>query len=132
MNMECFDRQLERIQLASGTGTLKELASLLGVGQAAITHARRRNKIPSSWLVTLMQYKGIYPEWILSGSGPVYAASPAGTMHYESGAEAAERKAYEEALRRIPSRMLADELVRRIAVSQGALVLNHCNGKEGI
>ena len=39
-------------------------------------------------------------------------------LRYETGDEAAEREAAEEALRYIPPRMLADELVRRIAVPQ--------------
>ena len=37
---------------------------------------------------------------------------------YETDEEVTARKADEEALRRLPSRMLADELVRRVAVSQ--------------
>lgn len=37
---------------------------------------------------------------------------------YESGGDYAIKKAHEDALRRFPSRILADELVRRIAVSQ--------------
>lgn len=42
--------------------------------------------------------------------------------HYETGAEFTECQVDEEALRRLPSRKLADELVRRIAVSQEKLL----------
>ena len=40
------------------------------------------------------------------------------------------RKADEEALRRLPSHMLAEELVRRIAVSQGHAFCSECLGNQ--
>ena len=65
-----------------------------------------------------MRYKLVNPEWVLTGNGPTYVSFPPTEPRYETGDEFAERRANEEALRRLPSRMLADELVRRIAVSQ--------------
>ena len=49
---------------------------------------------------------------------------------YETADEAAGRKADEEALRRLPSHMLAEELVRRIAVSQEHAFCSECLGNQ--
>ncbi|CAK7058623.1 MAG: hypothetical protein DELT_01324 [Desulfovibrio sp.] len=48
----------------------------------------------------------------------IYISFSLAEFRYETGDAATERLANEEALRRIPTRMLADELVRRVAVSQ--------------
>lgn len=113
-----FDEQMERIKFITGKRTQNELANLLGVKQSSVSDAKRRGKIPSSWLVILMRVKNVHPEWILTGNGPYFLPQQPEAGRYETGDEAAECRADEEALRRLPSRMLADELVRRIAVSQ--------------
>lgn len=41
---------MERIRFITGTETQAELADLLGVRQSFISDAKRRGKIPSSWL----------------------------------------------------------------------------------
>ena len=118
MGNQIFDTQMERIKLITGKRTQAELAEFFGIRQSSVSDAKRRGKIPSSWLVILMRVKNVFPEWVLTGKGPCYVTLPAPPGCYETGGIAAERKADEEALRRLPSRMLADELVRRIAVSQ--------------
>ena len=104
---------MERIRFITGAETQAELADLLGVRQSFISDAKRRGKIPSSWLAILMRRKRANPEWILTGNGPVFVLCSQTEPRYETGDEAAERRADEEALRRFSSRMLADELVRR-------------------
>ena len=118
MDASAFDAQMERIKLITGRRTQTDLAVLLGIKQSSVSDAKRRGKIPSSWLVMLMRYKRVNPEWILTGNGPTFVSFPPTESRYETGDEFAERRANEEALRRLPSRMLADELVRRIALSQ--------------
>lgn len=113
-----FDAQMERIKLMTGKKTQIELAHFLGVRQSSISDAMRRGKIPSSWLVILLHTKNVNPEWILTGKGSCFMPLPQIEGFYESGEDYAERRADEDALRRLSSRMLADELVRRIAVSQ--------------
>ncbi len=113
-----FNEQMERIKFITGKRTQIELADLLGIKRSSVADAKRRGKIPSSWLVILMRVKNVHPEWILTGKGPYSLSKQPEVGHYETGDEAAVRRADEEALRRLPSRMLADELVRRIAVSQ--------------
>lgn len=118
MENQTFDSQMERIRFITGTETQAKLADLLGVRQSFISDAKRRGKIPSSWLVILIRCRNANPEWILTGNGPTFVAYPPTEPCYEIGDEAAERRADKEALRRLPSRLLADELMRRIAVSQ--------------
>ena len=117
-SVSCFDEQMERIKLITGKRTQLELADLLGVKQSSVSDAKRRGKIPSGWLVMLMRYKHANPDWVLTGSGPVFVSFPPVEPHYETGDAAAERKADEEALRRLSPRMLTEELLRRIAISQ--------------
>ena len=116
--MNIFAAQMERIKFVTGKRTQVELAEFLGIRQSSISDAKRRGKIPSGWLVILMRVKNVHPEWILSGNGLCFMPQPPRSDRYETGDEESERRAYEDALRRLPSRMLADELVRRIAVSQ--------------
>lgn len=54
--------------------TQVELARFLGIRQSAISDAKRRNTIPAEWLIKLLRFKGINPEWILTGFGPKYLA----------------------------------------------------------
>lgn len=114
--LDSFGAQMARIQLVTGKDSQIELANFLGVRQSAVSDAKRREKIPSCWLVTLLRVKNVHPEWILTGKGPCHVFVPSG--QYETSYDAEEKQADAEALRRLPSRLLADELVRRIVVSQ--------------
>lgn len=118
MENQVFDAQMERIKRITGKRTQVELAEFFGIRQSSISDAKRRGKIPSSWLVILMRVRNVLPEWVLTGKGPCYATLPTARGCYETGDAAAERKADEEALKRLPSLMLAVELVRRVVVSQ--------------
>lgn len=113
-----FDAQMERIKLITGKRTQGALADFFGIRQSLVSDAQRRGKIPAIWLVILMRVKNVFPEWVLTGKGPCFVTPPTPAGCYATGDAVAERQADEEALRRLPSRMLADELVRRIAVSQ--------------
>lgn len=113
-----FDEQMGRIRLITGKRTQIELANFFGIRQSLVSDAKRRGKIPSNWLVILLRTKNVNPEWLLSGKGPCFMPLPPLEGGYESGDDYAIKKADGDALRRLPSRILADELVRRIAVSQ--------------
>lgn len=66
-----------------------------------------------------MRVKNVNPEWILTGNGPCSPGiAPESSDRYETGEDFAERQTYEQALQRLPSRALAEELLRRIAISQ--------------
>lgn len=114
-----FADQIQRIQLVTGTRTQLELAACLGIRQSSVSAAKRRGAIPPGWLIRLMRVKNVNPEWVLTGRGTqlVEDIPPRGGKRVEPLA----RNAHEEALlmlRSLPSRLLADELVRRIAEQQ--------------
>lgn len=121
---------MERLKLVIRKHTATDLADFFGVPESTVSAAVRRGKMPSSWLVILMRVKNVHPEWILTGKGPCLMTLPPKPGRYETADEAAGRNADEEALRRLPSHMLAEELVRRISVSQGHAFCSECPGNQ--
>lgn len=113
-----FDAQMERIRFITGVRTQVDLADFLGVRQSAVSDAKRRGKIPTDWLIAIMRVKNANPEWILTGKGPYCFSEPVPPGQYETHDQVQERREDETALRRLSSKALADELLRRIAVSQ--------------
>ena len=112
-----FDEQMERIKLITGKKTQIELAELLGIKQSSISDAKRRGSIPANWLIMLMRLNYANPEWILTGDGPLFISFSSIKPLYRTEDERADYKAKEKLLRQVPSKMLADELVRRISIS---------------
>ena len=112
-----FEHQMERLMQATATRTQVDLADFLGISQSSVSDARRRGKIPAEWLLTIMRAKGVLPEWILTGNGPCHVNAAQAPGHYETGDAAAELREKRDALQKLSSRELADELLRRIAVS---------------
>jgi len=112
-----FDEQMRRIQEVTGKKTQADLADFLGIRQSSVSDAKRRGKIPADWLVTIMRTKDIHPEWILTGLGPCFIRIPMPGV-YENGDIAQERWNEEKALRRLSSKALVEELLRRIALAQ--------------
>ena len=127
-----FQAQMDRIHFVTQTRTQVELADFLGIRQSSVSDAKRRERIPSDWLVTLMRTKNVYPEWILTGNGPCHVCETTSPGQYESGDKAEERRADEDALRRLSARTLAEELVRRIAVSQADKFTRHESGPNDL
>lgn len=128
MGASSFQEQLERIKLITDARTQVELATFLGIRQSEVSDAKRRKEIPSSWLVILMLMKNVNPEWILTGKGPyVITRLPVLNDHEIEEVIVAE-KSDKEALRRLPSRILADELVRRIVISQEKIFCSNNSG----
>lgn len=62
---------LQRIYDAAECRTQAELAAFLGVSQPSISIAKKRGAIPAEWLLKVLRKKGINPDWILTGQGPV-------------------------------------------------------------
>ncbi len=123
-----FQEQLERIKLISDARTQVELAKFLGIRQSEVSDAKRRREIPSSWLVILMLMKNVNPEWILTGKGPYSITRLPVLNDHEIEEVIVAEKSDKEALRRLPSRILADELVRRIVISQEKIFCsNNCS-----
>ena len=115
-----FTAQLTRIRAILGLRDEAALAEFLGVSPVAVDVARERGKLPAEWVLILLRARNISPEWVLSGAGPCYLAAPAGRGRYltadeDAGAGEAETQTV---LRRIPSRLLTEELLRRLAVTE--------------
>ena len=65
-----FDDVVQRMYTATGTKGQRELADWLGVRQAFISDARRRNRIPVAWLRELVKRKvSCAPERVMTGKG---------------------------------------------------------------
>ncbi len=109
------DQRIYRLYCAAECYNLKGLALFFNVSTAAITKAKKTGKIPAEWLLILFQVKNVLPEWILTGIGSMYLERPQAD-HYEDGHAFAERMEDKAALRRLSSRTLVEELLRRIAL----------------
>ena len=122
-NPSPFIEQLKRIHQITGTHSQTGLAAYLGVRRSAVTNAKRTGMIPAEWLLTLLRVANVNPEWILSGAGPCRFRRQTEDVS-EDGETAWERQKDYEALQRLSSRALADELVRRIAVAEAERFLS--------
>lgn len=93
--MTYFDDVFDRIQRATGRRTQVALAELLDIRQSSISDAKRRNSIPAEWFMKLFEKFGLNPDWLKSGTGPMYLRTAAGytpegvqeeAISYERGA----------------------------------------------
>lgn len=117
-----FDEQLQRVRFITKTGSDEELAAYLGVMRAAVSDAIRRSKIPAGWLLTLMVSENINPEWILTGQGQWFLEERNNSC--QNADNATEEDSTLKILRSLPSRLLADELLRRITSAEaGAFIM---------
>ncbi len=114
-----FEDQFKRLYFVTETHTQVEFAEFLGIRQSAVSDARRRFSIPSDWLITLLRLKKINPEWILTGKGPRFICFQ--TKDHEGcdvADTARETAGAEGMLRLLSSRVLAEELLRRITEAE--------------
>jgi len=116
-----FFAQLSRVYRAAEVYSQEELAKFLGIRTSDVVAAEKRKVIPADWLVILMRVKNVHPEWVLTGDGAYFTDLP--LPRYETNDEANDRQAREDSLRLLPARMLADELVRRVAGIPGGQLL---------
>lgn len=60
---------IERLKNAAGARTDRDLASFLNVSAAAISNARKNERIPADWLIQTGQRTGRSIDWLVSGLG---------------------------------------------------------------
>lgn len=77
------DAILDRLLSASGLQRDAQLAAQLGVSPQAVSQARRKRKIPESWIVRVAQHCGLSLDWLMFGredacAQPAPAVTPAG------------------------------------------------------
>ena len=70
MEAEKQEDAFSRLYVAAGCRTQVELAKFLEIRQSSISDAKRRNSVPSDWLLKLLRLKWVNPDWILTGLGP--------------------------------------------------------------
>ena len=62
----------ERIKEVTGCTTQVTLAEIFDIRQSSVSDAKRRNSIPSDWLLKLLRAKQVNPDWILDGESPKF------------------------------------------------------------
>lgn len=105
---QSYSPQFARIFEATQCRTQTQLAEMLGVKQSCISDAKRRDVIPSSWLITLWRC-GINPDWIITGEGPRLIPTHPTSLDSEI---------LSAVLACIPKWMLAAEMGRRLQESK--------------
>lgn len=69
---------LKRIRLVTNTKTQRQLGNELGFRQSTIAESERRRAIPSEWFIRLFEKRGVNPDWLKTGCGPVYLRTESG------------------------------------------------------
>ena len=130
-----FEEQMQRIWTVTGLRSISDLAEYFGTRPAAVSDAKRRRLIPTGWLRHLTRALLIDPQWILTGQGErfinvpkrgrlgldfmellqsckkVGAAGASSSMANIMGKDEAP-----EIIHSIPSKVLVEELLRRIII----------------
>ena len=73
--MDSFDDIYKRILFVSNSQTQVELANVLEISQSSISDAKRRQSIPSDWLVKLYDKFGVNPDWLRHKREPILMRS---------------------------------------------------------
>ena len=79
MDITSFDEVFRRFQSVTGTSTQQELADVLGIKQSTISESKKRNTVPPGWYITLFEARGVSPDWLKRGRGPVYLRTEDGS-----------------------------------------------------
>ncbi len=103
-----FEAQMRRVFAVTGARTQVELAALLNIRQATIANSKKRRNVPDRWLIRLLCRLNVNPNWILTGEGDRYMASISDVKSTD----------VLEIIRNLPSRVLAEELMRRLEKSE--------------
>jgi len=75
---------IARMKEALGFNTQSALADELGVRRAAVSDAKRQNRIPPEWLLKLCRGRGLNPNWLETGQGDAHI-SPAAVCEVKGG-----------------------------------------------
>lgn len=105
--------RLGEVLVLDGKVTQVKLAEALGIKQSSISDAKRRNSIPSDWLLTALEVSGVDPHWIRTGVGPKYRVlsdEPCGALSYTE----IEKRITREQQRELTVSELMEELAYRL------------------
>jgi phage repressor protein C with HTH and peptisase S24 domain len=76
MSPSQFEAFLKRISETTGIGSQAELAEVLDINRSAISQARKKDAIPSKWLLRLFRIYGLNPDWAETGNGQPFLSRP--------------------------------------------------------
>lgn len=62
------DVTIERLKKAANVKTDSALAGVLGVTQGAVSAAKKRGTVPSSWYVRIAEKSGVPADWLMFGA----------------------------------------------------------------
>ena len=79
MDTRSFDDIFRRFQSVTGTSTQQELADVLGIKLSTISESKKRNTVPPGWYLTLFETRGVSPDWLKQGKGPIYLRTEDGS-----------------------------------------------------
>lgn len=71
-----FDQVFERMIDAVGGKRAADLAGALGISQASVSGAKRRNNIPDSWYLIIADKYGVSSDWLRTGEGEMRRSAP--------------------------------------------------------
>ena len=130
-----FEEQMQRVWAVTGLRSITELADFFGTRPAAVSDAKRRRLIPTVWLRHLSRVLLVNPQWILTGQGERFiSVSRRGRLGLDfvdllqscqkvgasgcpvSQAGVVEDEEAPEIIHHIPSKVLVEELLRRIII----------------
>lgn len=110
-----FEAKYSRVFEAAGCRTQAELAAFLNIRQGSISDAKRRQSVPSDWIIKLYEKKRINPDWVLTGLGEKTVRTDADAAFPSESAAAVEQRPAESCT---TDELLA-ELVRRVLKVMG-------------
>ncbi|EPR43676.1 CI repressor [Desulfovibrio sp. X2] len=65
-----FEEVYARVMQAAGAETQMDLARRLGIRQSSVSDAKKKRRVPSSWVLSLCIESGWNPRWLLTGEPP--------------------------------------------------------------
>ncbi|EPR36227.1 CI repressor [Alkalidesulfovibrio alkalitolerans DSM 16529] len=65
-----------RVLEAAGAQTQQDLAERLGIRQSSVSDAKKKKRVPASWILSLCLEAGYNPRWLLSGEPPRRLTAP--------------------------------------------------------
>ena len=78
MTRNDFTSFLQRTFAGTGIKTQTELASVLHINRAAISMAKKKDRVPEKWALQLGDMYGLNPRWLLRGQEQQYAHGTGG------------------------------------------------------
>ncbi|MDY7000750.1 MAG: S24 family peptidase [Thermodesulfobacteriota bacterium] len=85
---------IARMKESLGFHTQSALAEELGVRRAAVSDAKRQNRIPAEWLLKLCRGRGLNPNWLETGQGDAFIR-PAAVREARDGYGAGSPEGYD-------------------------------------